>query len=127
MIQFLPRDPQYVSLQIDSSESERALLASAGIYTLLSSSADLSDTAGLIDCLDVVITVDTSIAHLSGALGRETWLLLPYSPDWRWLLGRNDSPWYQSVHLFRQEVAGNWNGPLARTEEALVALKTRDV
>src|SRR6202000_2652868 len=58
--------------------------------------------AALVQCLDLVISVDTSVAHLAAALGCPTWILLPYTPDYRWLLGRNDSPWYPSVKLFRQ-------------------------
>jgi ADP-heptose:LPS heptosyltransferase len=69
---------------------------------------DFSDTAALIECLDLVITVDTSVAHLSGALGKKTWVLLPNMPDWRWLLGRSDSPWYPSIYLFRQAKIDDW-------------------
>jgi Flp pilus assembly protein TadD len=124
LLRYLPQGPRYVSLQIETSELDRAVLASdARIRQLLQSPSDFSETAALIDCLDAVITVDTSIAHLSGALGRETWLLLQYSPDWRWLLDREDSPWYRSLRLFRQETAGNWDGPLARVEAALGYLR----
>lgn len=69
---------------------------------------DFVDTAALIEQMDLVVTVDTSVAHLAGALGKETWLLLPFIPDWRWLLDRADTPWYESVRLFRQPVAGDW-------------------
>lgn len=69
---------------------------------------DLADTAALIATLDLVITIDTSIAHLAGALGVPTWVLLPYVADWRWLEGRDDSPWYPSMKLFRQPIAGDW-------------------
>jgi hypothetical protein len=58
----------------------------------------------------LVITVDTSVAHLSGALGKKTWILLPFTPDWRWMLERNDSPWYPSVKLYRQQVIDDWAG-----------------
>jgi tetratricopeptide (TPR) repeat protein len=71
---------------------------------------DFSDTAAAVACLDLVITVDTAVAHLAGALGRPTWLLLPIVNDWRWLLGREDSPWYESIRIFRQKVAGDWSG-----------------
>lgn len=67
------------------------------------------DTAGAIENLDLIITVDTSVAHLAGAMGKPVWLLLPFFPDWRWMLGRNDSPWYPSMRLFRQVEDGNWN------------------
>jgi len=73
---------------------------------------DFADTAALIMQLDLVITVDTSVAHLAGALGKEAWILLPFMPDWRWLLDRADSPWYDSVRLFRQPGAGDWGSVL---------------
>ena len=69
---------------------------------------DFSDTAALIDAMDLVISVDTSVAHLAGALGKETWILLPYVPDYRWMLEREDSPWYPTATLFRQSVMGEW-------------------
>lgn len=72
------------------------------------------DTAAIIASLDLVISVDTSIAHLSGALGVPVWILLPWVPDWRWLLEREDSPWYPSARLFRQDAAGNWHGVIQR-------------
>ena len=67
---------------------------------------DLADTAAVIRCLDLVITVDTAVAHLAGALGVPVWVALPTVPDWRWLLQREDSPWYPSMRLFRQAAAG---------------------
>jgi hypothetical protein len=69
---------------------------------------DFADTAALISQLDSVISVDTSVAHLAGALGKPTWLLLPFSPDWRWLLRREDTPWYPTMRLFRQRKLGDW-------------------
>jgi ADP-heptose:LPS heptosyltransferase len=72
------------------------------------------ETAALCECLDLVISVDTSIAHVSAALGRETWILLPFNPDCRWLLDRNDSPWYGSATLYRQAGSGDWCGVLTR-------------
>jgi tetratricopeptide (TPR) repeat protein len=80
-------------------------------------------TAALIACLDLVITVDTSIAHLAAAMGKEVWILLPFSADWRWFLQRDDSPWYPSVKLFRQETLGDWNIPLARIKKTLATLQ----
>jgi ADP-heptose:LPS heptosyltransferase len=58
--------------------------------------------------MDLVISVDTSVAHLSGSIGKKTWVLLPFSPDWRWMLERQDSPWYQSMKLYRQTERGQW-------------------
>ena len=80
--------------------------------------ADFSDTAALVHLMDLVITVDTSVAHLAGALGKEVWILLPFSPDWRWLLGRSDSPWYRSARLFRQPKIGDWDSVLAELSKA---------
>jgi ADP-heptose:LPS heptosyltransferase len=69
-----------------------------------------------------VITVDTSVAHLAGALGRPTWILLPHTPDYRWLLGRDDSPWYGTVRLFRQDQQRDYAPVVARVREALLSL-----
>lgn len=77
------------------------------------------ELAALIAELDLVITVDTSIAHLAGALGRPVWILLSYAPDWRWQLGRSDSDWYPTARLFRQSSAGDWNGVVTNVREAL--------
>ncbi len=75
--------------------------------------------AGLIANLDLVITVDTAIAHLAGALGKPVWLMLRFMPDWRWLLGRDDTPWYPTMRLFRQQSRGDWSGVVARVAAAL--------
>ncbi|MBI3570748.1 MAG: glycosyltransferase family protein [Gammaproteobacteria bacterium] len=80
---------------------------------------DFADTAAVIACLDLVITVDTAVAHLAGALARPAWLLLPFAPDWRWMLAREDSPWYPSLRLFRQSQAGGWDSVLTAVINAL--------
>ena len=80
---------------------------------------DFRDTAALISALDLVISVDTSVAHLAGALGRPTWLMVPYAPDWRWLEGRDDSPWYSCLRLFRQARAGDWDEVIAQLAQHL--------
>ena len=80
------------------------------------------ETAALINCLDLVITVDTSVAHLAAALGRPTWILLPYKPDYRWLLDRDDSPWYPSVRLFRQSETREYETVLDRVRHELRSL-----
>jgi tetratricopeptide (TPR) repeat protein len=106
---------QYVRLQKDVREADRqALAANSFIVSLDDGLLDFDNTAALCDLMDVVISVDTSVAHLSAALGRKTWLLLAFSPDWRWLQDRTDSPWYPSVRLYRQQNAGDWNEVFGR-------------
>ena len=80
---------------------------------------DYAETAALIAALDLVVTVDTSVAHVAGALGRPAWVLLPYAPDWRWMLNRNDTPWYDSLRLFRQPSPGDWRSVIASVGAAL--------
>jgi ADP-heptose:LPS heptosyltransferase len=70
---------------------------------------DFSETAALIEEMDLIISVDTSVAHLAGAMGKPLWLLLPYAPDWRWLLNTEKSAWYPSAHLFRQPKFNDWD------------------
>ena len=81
--------------------------------------SDFADTAAIIAQLDLVITIDTAVAHLAGALGKPTWTLLPYAPDWRWLNLREDSPWYPAMQLFRQNRPGSWQDVIRRVEELL--------
>ncbi|HSZ58163.1 MAG TPA: tetratricopeptide repeat-containing glycosyltransferase family protein [Tepidisphaeraceae bacterium] len=80
---------------------------------------DFADTAALIAALDLIITVDTSVAHLAAAMGKPTWVLLPFVADWRWFMDREDSPWYPTMRLFRQTALGDWRGPVARVAEEL--------
>ncbi len=104
-------------------------LAGAGAPPLLDTgdrSADVTAVARLMAGLDLVITVDTMVAHLAGALGRPTWLLLPAEADWRWMLGRS-TLWYDSVHLYRQPSPGRWTAPLAGLHADLAALAQRSV
>ncbi|WP_354171055.1 MULTISPECIES: glycosyltransferase family 9 protein [unclassified Bradyrhizobium] len=89
---------------------------------LLDFSDDLTDfveTAALIKCLDLVVAVDTSVAHLAASLGRPTWVLLPYTPDYRWLLDRDDSPWYPTMRLFRQTSSRDWREVLDQVRSEL--------
>ena len=106
---------QFVSLQVGARSGETPSLADlSGLLT------DYAETAALIAGLDLVIAVDTSVAHLAGALGVPVWLMLPFAPDWRWMLGRTDSPWYRSVRIFRQARPGDWPGVLGQIERALL-------
>jgi len=83
---------------------------------------DWTTTAQILSCIDLLISVDTACVHLAGALGRPVWMLTPYSPDWRWLLARTDSPWYPRLRLFRQPAADDWQTPLTQISDALQAL-----
>ena len=83
---------------------------------------DFDGLAALVDALDLVVSVDTSLAHLAGALGKPAWVLLSRVPDWRWFLDRDDSPWYPTARLFRQRQQGDWSRPLADVGNALAAL-----
>jgi hypothetical protein len=116
-------DATFISLQKDPRPADKAtLLAKPEIVDHTAHLTDFAETAALISCLDLVITVDTSVAHLAGALGRPTWILLPYTPDWRWLLDREDSPWYPSVRLFRQDKPRDYAGVVARLRSELAAM-----
>jgi hypothetical protein len=84
---------------------------------------DFADTAALIANLDLIISVDTSVAHLTAAMGKPVWLMLPLLPDWRWLQEREDSPWYPTMRLFRQPAAGDWPGVISRVVAALGAFR----
>jgi tetratricopeptide (TPR) repeat protein len=82
--------------------------------------SDFADTAALISLLDLVVTIDTSVAHLAGALGKPVWIMLQHNADWRWLLDRDDSPWYPTARLFRQKQRGDWHGVVAEVAQALL-------
>jgi tetratricopeptide (TPR) repeat protein len=111
--------PRWVSLQKEIRPEEASVLRSAGAVDLSERLKDYEDTAAFVDSLDLVITVDTSVAHLAGAMGKRTWIFLPFAPDWRWLLGRKESPWYPTATLFRQEEPGSWLSVLRRVESEL--------
>ena len=124
LITYLPSDYEYVSLQKEISDVDKEVLTKH--YEIKHFGGDLkdfTDTAALCELIDIVISIDTSVAHLAGTLGKTTWILLPYSPDWRWLLDRNDSPWYSSVKLYRQEKINDWDGVLVNIESDLKGLR----
>jgi Flp pilus assembly protein TadD len=105
----LTHEADWIALQNDIRPSDGAAFARAGCVRFFGDAlGDFSDAAALTDQMDLVISVDTSLAHLAGALGKPVWILLPFTPDWRWLLGRDDSPWYPSARLFRQPAPGDW-------------------
>jgi hypothetical protein len=90
-----------------------------GMTDLSDELTDFGETAALMENLDLIVTVDTSMGHLAGALGKPAWILIPKAADWRWMLDREDSPWYPSVRLFRQQKPGAWDEPMARLRSAL--------
>jgi hypothetical protein len=110
----------FIALQKEIREADRpALEGGRPVEHFEDELADFRDTAALAALMDVVITVDTAIAHLAGAMGKTVWILLPFSPDWRWLLDRDDSPWYPSARLFRQPRPGDWDTVLERVAAEL--------
>jgi tetratricopeptide (TPR) repeat protein len=118
-------DPRarFYSLQKEPRPEDRATLAGrSDIVDLTGHLTDFVETAALISCLDLVVTVDTSVAHLAAALGRPTWILLPFTPDYRWLLDREDSPWYPTARLFRQDERRDYARVLERVRAELGVL-----
>lgn len=114
---------QFVSLQKEIRISDiPALDGFPGLRRFDDELGDFGDTAALIAELDLIITVDSAVAHLAGALGKPVWILLPYVADWRWLLERADSPWYPSARLFRQERPGDWSSVIAQVAAELRAM-----
>ena len=123
----LDADVQFISLQKAYRPADEALLSNLPqIIRLENDLGDFADTAALIACCDLVISVDTAVAHLAGALGAPLWLMLPRFCDWRWMNDRADSPWYPSATLFRQEAFGDWGGVVERIDARLRSFaKTR--
>ena len=111
--------PDVALFSLQKEPPEHDPLCGPQVVDLTSLLDDFADTAAAIERLDLVISVDTAVAHLAGALGRPVWLVLPFAPDWRWLLDREDSPWYPSMRLFRQQRPGDWEGVFQRLAKVL--------
>ena len=122
MMTLVKNNPTYewVNLQVDASDEEDAVLAALGVTRYPGTIGSFADTAALIAHMDVVLSVDTSIAHLSAALGRPTWLMLNwFAPCWRWMLNRDSSPWYSSMRIFRQPAQDDWTSVTKKIEQYL--------
>ena len=114
-------EAQFVSLQKNArAEDEQLLRLRSDVLDLGPALRDFAATAAVVEQLDLVISVDTSVVHLAGGLGRPLWILLPHIPDWRWLIDRDDSPWYPTARLFRQTATRDWTEVVKRVREALV-------
>jgi ADP-heptose:LPS heptosyltransferase len=113
---------EWVSLQKEVRDSDAALLASRpDLRDAGAELNDFADTAALVELMDVVVTVDTSVAHVAGAMGKPVWIMLPFNPhDWRWMLDREDSIWYPTARVFRQPENGDWASVVRRVDEELV-------
>ncbi len=112
-------DADFTCLQKSISAEDGQTLQDWGVASFAEDLTDFTATAGLIEALDLVISVDTSLAHLAGAMGKEVWLLQPKNPDFRWLLCRDDSPWYPSLRMFRQAEQGGWEAVVAEVKQTL--------
>jgi tetratricopeptide (TPR) repeat protein len=114
------QDVEFHSLQKEMPESDRRWLATHGVVVdHTEDQRNFLDTTALVARMDMVLSIDTAMAHLAGALGKPVWIMLPFSADWRWLVGRSDSPWYPTARLFRQKRPGDWNGVVAEVAQAL--------
>jgi len=109
----------FISIQRDLRDGDAEVLARYNVTQFGDKLADMADTAAIVAFADVTIAVDTSVIHLAGALGRDAWVLLPFSPDWRWTLGSERSPWYPQVRLLRQPLPGDWPSVIASARDAL--------
>jgi len=121
LFRYLPEEKfEYICLQKEIRQSDQKVFESTSIRFFGKELVDFSDTAALCSLMDLVVSVDTSVAHLSAALGKETLILLPFAPDWRWMLERSDTPWYPSVKLLRQNRANDWKSVLIELNQILI-------
>ncbi len=117
---FARDDLEFHALQQEIPEADRDWLnAHPRLIDHSTELKDFADTAALASLMDLVVTIDTSVAHLAGALGLPVWIMLPFSADWRWLLDRTDTPWYPTARLFRQKQLRDWDGVVADVVKAL--------
>jgi hypothetical protein len=122
MLELIKDNPQYewINLQVDVGADEEQQLIAAGVTAYPGSISSFADTAALMMHLDVVLSVDTAVAHLAGSLGRPTWIMLnQFAVDWRWLLDRDSSPWYSTARLFRQPTMGDWDSVTKKVSQYL--------
>jgi hypothetical protein len=122
MLALIQRNPAYewINLQCDCTAEEEAALVTAGVLTYPGAIQSFADTAALMMHMDVILSVDTAVAHLAGALGRPVWVMLnQFGLDWRWLLNRDDSPWYSTARLFRQPAMDDWTSVTERIHKYL--------
>jgi hypothetical protein len=117
---FLPEGPEYFLIQKDLRSDDGLFLKNRSDMRFVGDAIEtFLDTAAICMSMDLIISVDTSVAHLSGALHRPTWILLPFDPDWRWQLNTDQTPWYPSAKLYRQLARKDWAGALQRVSEDL--------
>jgi hypothetical protein len=116
----------FVSIQKGSAEGQAAAPpAGMSLLSLSDGIRDFEDTAAILSLVDLLISVDSSPVHLAGAMGVPAWVMLPFMPDWRWLMGRSDTPWYPATRLFRQPERGDWESVMASIGEELKRLAAR--
>jgi hypothetical protein len=115
----------FVSVQRGVTPEQKEVLDAHGVLQLGDAFADFADTAAVVAQLDLLISVDTSVAHLAGAMGKAVALLIAFSPDWRWMLDRPDTRWYPSMRLFRQSAPSDWDGVVERLRQELTEAAQR--
>ena len=118
---FALEDVSFISIQRELRDDDAALMARHYNVTHVGDNlADMADTAAIVALADLTVAVDTSVVHLAGAMGQDAWVLVPFSPDWRWTLNGERSPWYPRSRLFRQSASGDWPGVIAQVRDALL-------